>query len=183
MRVSSLIVLLGVYAAGLTRVWRRAGYGRGIRRFEAAAFGGGWLALVAALAPPLDELSETWLVAHMLQHELLMVVAAPLVALSAPMVATLWAVPAGLRRHALDAVRRRPIAQAWTIVTAPASVFLLHATPSNTKAFTCCSTSAFSGPPRCSGGGSPTAATAGSATAPRWSTCLRPPSTAACSGR
>ena len=39
MLASSLAVLLGVYLVGLVRLWRSAGYGRGIRPFEAAAFG------------------------------------------------------------------------------------------------------------------------------------------------
>jgi len=85
------------------------------------------LALVAALSPPIDEWSETWLVAHMVQHELLMVIAAPLMALSAPLIALLWALPAGLRRDALNPVRRPSIAAVWTAVTAPMSVFVLHA--------------------------------------------------------
>ena len=127
MLASSLALLLIVYGAGVARVWRSAGYGRGIRPSEALAFAGGWLAIAVALSPPVDELSDTWLVAHMVQHELLMVVAAPLIAVSAPLIATLWAVPAGLRRRALDAVRRQPITAAWAFVTAPAAVFLLHA--------------------------------------------------------
>jgi cytochrome c oxidase assembly factor CtaG len=127
MLASSLAVLIGVYTAGVVRAWRRAGYGRGLRPVEALAFACGWLALLVALSPPLDELSDTWLVAHMVQHELLMVIAAPLVAISAPLIALLWALPSGLRRRALTAVRRRPIAAAWTAITAPVSVFLLHA--------------------------------------------------------
>jgi putative membrane protein len=127
MLVSSLAALLAVYAAGVGRVWRSAGYGRGVRPIEALAFAGGWLTLAIALSPPLDGWSETWLAAHMVQHELLMVVAAPLVALSAPLIALLWAVPSGIRRRALESVRRRPVTAAWALVTAPLSVFLLHA--------------------------------------------------------
>ena len=67
------------------RLWRHAGYGRGIRPLEALAFGTGWLALAIALSPPLDEWSDAWLAAHMVQHELLMVVAAPLIAVGAPL--------------------------------------------------------------------------------------------------
>ena len=127
MRATSLALLIGVYAAGVVRVWRNAGYGRGIRPLEAVAFGGGWLALVIALSPPLDEWSESWLVAHMVQHELLMVIAAPLVAASAPLIALLWATPSGFRRRVLEAVRRPSIVAVWVILTAPLSVFLLHA--------------------------------------------------------
>jgi putative membrane protein len=126
MRVSSL-ALLGVYLAGLARLWRSAGWGRGIRVGEAAAFGAGWLTLVAALSPPMDEWSDHWLAAHMVQHELLMLVAAPLIALGAPLVALLWAMPAGMRSRVVDVVRGSPVAAAWAVVTAPAAVFFLHA--------------------------------------------------------
>jgi putative membrane protein len=127
MLVSSLAALFGVYTAGVVRIWRTAGCGRGIRPFEALAFGCGWIALAAALSPPVDEWSEHWLAAHMVQHELLMIVAAPLIAVSAPLVAVLWALPASARQRAIDAVRRRPLTVAWTAITAPLSVFLLHA--------------------------------------------------------
>jgi putative membrane protein len=123
----SLAVLLGVYVAGLVRLWRSAGYGRGVRPLEAAAFGAGWLALAVALSPPMDELSDHWIVAHMLQHELLMVVAAPLMALSAPIVVLLWATPARMRRPALARLRSRPVLAVWAALTAPLFVFLAHA--------------------------------------------------------
>ena len=67
--VSLLLVLL-VYGAGLLRVWRSAGYGRGIRVVEAGAFSLAWITIAIALSPPFDELSDAWLVAHMLQWPL-----------------------------------------------------------------------------------------------------------------
>ena len=42
-----------VYGVGLARSWRRAGAGTGVRVWEAAAFAGGWLVLLAALFSPL----------------------------------------------------------------------------------------------------------------------------------
>jgi cytochrome c oxidase assembly factor CtaG/cytochrome c2 len=127
MLVSSLVLSALLYGFGVARVWRAAGYGRGVRALEAAAFGCGWLTLVAALSSPLDELSETWLAAHMVQHELLMVIAAPLMAVSAPLLALLWVLPLRIRRRTLEAVRWRPIAAAWTVLLAPPTVWLLHA--------------------------------------------------------
>ena len=87
MLVSSLLLLAAGYAAGVRRIWRSAGTGRGISYGQVAAFAAGWMTLVIALASPLDEWSETLFVAHIAQHELLMVVAAPLIALSAMSVA------------------------------------------------------------------------------------------------
>jgi putative membrane protein len=127
MLAASLAVWLGMYLAGLIRVWRSAAYGRGITAFEAVAFGAGWIAIAVALSPPMDEWSDRWIVAHMMQHELLMVVAAPLIAAGAPLIALLWAVPSRLRRPILASVRRRPIRAAWGALTSPLAVFLLHA--------------------------------------------------------
>src|SRR6185436_14283201 len=97
MLASSLVFAIGLYAVGVTRLWRSAGYGRGVRPFEALAYTAGCASLVIALSPPLDEWSERWLAAHMVQHELLMVVAAPLIAAGAPLVGMLWAIPLRLR--------------------------------------------------------------------------------------
>jgi putative membrane protein len=126
MLATSVVLLLIVYGAGLARAWRSAGYGRGIRRAEALAFAGGWITIALALSPMVDELADTWQFAHMVQHELLMVIAAPLVAAGAPLIALLWAVPGRLRRRGLESLRRRPITSAWAFITAPATVFVLH---------------------------------------------------------
>ena len=116
-----------IYLAGVARVWRHAGFGRGVTAGQAAAFGAGWLTLVAALSGPMDDLSDRWLVAHMAQHELLIVVAAPLIAFSAPLIAMLWALPARSRGGAAALVRSRSIAAAWAAISAPVTVFVLHA--------------------------------------------------------
>jgi putative membrane protein len=127
MLASSLAALFVVYCVGAVRVWRHAGYGRGIRPFEALAFGAGWLTLVVALSPPLDEWSEQSLAAHMVQHELLMVVAAPLIALAAPLVAFLWAVPSRVRQPLGETVHRGPLTAVWRAMTSPSTVFLIYA--------------------------------------------------------
>jgi putative membrane protein len=126
MLVSSLVVLFAIYTAGLIRVWRSAGAGHGVSAWEATAFAGSWLALAVALLPPVDGWADRYLVAHMAQHELLMAVAAPLFALSSPVVAFLWALPAPLRKRGLEAVRARPVASAWSTLTSPLAAFLLH---------------------------------------------------------
>lgn len=76
-----LLLIGGVYAIGLRSLWRRAGTGSGISRGQAALFGAGLLTLFVALVSPLDALSEELLSAHMVQHLLMVLVAAPLFAL------------------------------------------------------------------------------------------------------
>jgi putative membrane protein len=58
------------------------------------------LALAIALVSPLDRLSDDSFAAHMLQHELLMVVGAPAIAYGAAHLAAIWLLPAGWRRGA-----------------------------------------------------------------------------------
>ncbi|MDQ2695395.1 MAG: cytochrome c oxidase assembly protein, partial [Pseudomonadota bacterium] len=53
------------YAAGLGRLWRRAGRGRGVTVRRAAAFALGFGVLAAALLSPLEALAEASFAAHM----------------------------------------------------------------------------------------------------------------------
>jgi putative membrane protein len=126
MRVSSLVLFFAFYAFGVVRLWQNAGYGRGVRPLEALAFAAGWLALVIALSPPLDEWSDRSLAAHMVQHELLMIVAAPLFAVGAPLVGILWAMPSGFRHTLVGTVQRTPIPALWQVLGAPPTAFVLY---------------------------------------------------------
>lgn len=81
-------------------VWGGHGLRRGVRTREVACFAGGWLTLVVALVSPLHPWGEALFSAHMTQHELLMLVAAPLLVLGSPLAPTLRALPRGWT-HAL----------------------------------------------------------------------------------
>ena len=70
-----------------------AGPGRGVRHWQVACFWTGWTLLALALLSPLHWLGEHLFVAHMVEHEVLMVVAAPLLAVARPIGAFLWALP------------------------------------------------------------------------------------------
>lgn len=92
-----LLIGFGLYLTGIARLWGRAGVGRGISRVRAASFCAGLLVLTAALISPLDAISASLFWLHMVQHLLLILVAAPLLVLGAPEVAWLWALPARWR--------------------------------------------------------------------------------------
>ena len=86
MHAFTLALILGAavwYAAGVRRLWQRAGRGRGVTRVHVAAFAAGIAVLAFAAFAPLDE--RLW--THMVQHELLMVLAAPLLVLGRPLAA------------------------------------------------------------------------------------------------
>jgi cytochrome c oxidase assembly factor CtaG len=80
-------------------LWRHAGRGRGVTLRAVAVFAAGWTALCAALLSPLDALGQQLFSAHMLQHEVLMLVAAPLLVLGQPFAASVWAFPSALRQR------------------------------------------------------------------------------------
>jgi putative membrane protein len=65
-----------------------------VRWRELLCFAGGWLALVVALVSPLHPWGRALFSAHMAQHEILMLVAAPLIVLGRPIVVFLKALPA-----------------------------------------------------------------------------------------
>jgi putative membrane protein len=69
----------------LARLWRHAGHGRGIGIAAVASFTAGWLALAVALVSPLDSLGSELFSVHMVQHEVLMIVAAPLLVAGRPL--------------------------------------------------------------------------------------------------
>jgi putative membrane protein len=122
-----LLALSGaLYAAGVARLWRRAGVGQGIRRWEALCFAAGWLALIVALLSPVDALGGILFSAHMVQHELLILVAAPLMVLGRPLAPFLWALPPAARDGAAEWTRNPAFAAAWRRLTAPLAVFLIH---------------------------------------------------------
>jgi putative membrane protein len=125
--VASLVLTAALYLRGIRALWRNAGSGRGVQVWEVAAFGAGWLALAAALVSPVHRLGGVLFSAHMAQHELLMAVAAPLLVLSRPIVAFLWAVPIFWRRIAGAWSASRPVRGIWELLTLPLVAWTLHA--------------------------------------------------------
>jgi putative membrane protein len=89
---------LVLYVAGQYRLWRRSRLGRAALRRRSLWFAAGWFTLAAAAISPLHEAGENSFTLHMIEHELLMLIAAPLLVLSRPLETMLWAWPAGFRK-------------------------------------------------------------------------------------
>jgi len=123
----SLAISAGLYGRGLARLWRTPAGRRTVRPWQVGAFAIGWLSLVIALISPLDVLSDILFSAHMTQHELLMVVAAPLMVLGRPLIVMLWAFGPEGRQRLTGWSRTRPVAQTWHSATGPLTVWVLHA--------------------------------------------------------
>lgn len=104
----------------------RRGRPPGAPAWRQACFAGGLAAVAGAVVSPLDALSGALASAHMVQHLLLVLVAAPLLALSAPGAALQGAVPASLRRGAVRARRWGAVRAVRRGMRHPATVWLLH---------------------------------------------------------
>jgi len=124
--LTPLLVSASLYAAGVFVLWRRAGWGRGIQPWQVAAYVFGWLALTTALVSPLHWLGEHLFTFHMIEHEIVMVLAAPLIAASRPLGALLWGLPKRFRIGMGLLLRTRLEAQLWRFLTRPVNAMVLH---------------------------------------------------------
>jgi len=109
--------------------WRRKpGYLAPVfRARHQAAFWGGLAVLALALLPPLHPLGEELFSAHMAQHEILMLVAAPLLALSRPSAQLLRGLPLKPRRVIARWFTRPAVHKTWKALTNPFSAWWIHA--------------------------------------------------------
>ena len=120
--VISLVLTAVVFIIGLYHLKRRS-----IRTWEALCFAGGWLALFVALVSPVHAWGRVLFSAHMSQHEILMLVAAPLLVLGRPLIAFLWALPLNWSRSLGNVSKITWINRVWRTLTIPLVAWLLHA--------------------------------------------------------
>lgn len=123
----SLVIIVVLYVVGLRRLWMNDAGRQTIPRWRAVAFLSGWAATGVALLGPLDRWSDVLFSAHMAQHEILMLLAAPLMVLGRPFIAVLWGVPPPARSAVASVAHRRPVAIVWDRLTGPLTVLALHA--------------------------------------------------------
>jgi putative membrane protein len=103
---SAIAALLGIGALYLRGDAQRRRQGARPRPGRIVAFASGWLVTLLALVSPVAGLSGELLWVHMIQHLLLIVVAAPLLALGAPQSTVRRAVGPATRRGMARVVRR-----------------------------------------------------------------------------
>ena len=117
-----LVLAVWAYQRGRRNHRPRVGDG-----WRAACYFGAITVLGVALVSPLDALSSALASAHMVQHVLLVLVAAPLLALSAPAPVLLRAGPPALRSSVAGWRRRlRVTRRTLGFVRSPAAAWLLH---------------------------------------------------------
>lgn len=122
-----LLLTLVLFVIGTRRLLRRSGRGAAALGRRARLFAGGWLLLTAALVSPLHQAGERSFAAHMFEHELIMLAAAPLLVLSEPLAIMLWGLPVRYRQAFGAWSRAAPIRHSWRFLVQPVTATLLQA--------------------------------------------------------
>jgi putative membrane protein len=121
------LVLSGwLYAQGIWRLWSAAGVGHGIKVFSAGCFAAGWISLTLALISPLHPWGQVLFWPHMAQHEILMLISAPLLVLGQPMAVFLKALPPAWARSLAAMGNSRGWLGVWQWITAPFVAWVIH---------------------------------------------------------
>jgi putative membrane protein len=127
---AAIVIAMGAaflfYAMGLRGLWRNAYRGAGVSTRQAGYFYAGWILLAAALLSPIDTLGEELFSMHMVQHELMMLGAAPLLVLGKPLAVFIWAFGPPSRKRIGRFVKLRAVQSAWAKLTRPFNAWLLH---------------------------------------------------------
>lgn len=98
-------VLIGValagalYARGWRRLRSRGRGGRVLKPWRAWCYGAGLATVLLALVSPIGTFTSLFFFMHMIQHILLIMIAAPLIWLGAPMLPMMWAFDRSTRRQ------------------------------------------------------------------------------------
>ncbi|MBV9214745.1 MAG: cytochrome c oxidase assembly protein, partial [Acidobacteria bacterium] len=115
-----------LYSIGIRNLWREAGTGSAVSVRGALLYVCGWLSLFVALVSPVHAWGEVLFSAHMTQHEILMLISAPLIVLGRPLIAFMWALPRDVRKAIGDMTKTSGAARVWSFLTNPTAAFLIH---------------------------------------------------------
>ncbi|HZA20840.1 MAG TPA: cytochrome c oxidase assembly protein [Actinomycetota bacterium] len=118
-------ILLAATTYGLGVVALRRG-GHGPARWRVLCFYAGLVVVVGSLLSPLDALAATLFSAHMVQHLMLILIAAPLLVLGAPVVPVMVAMPRRVRRTSRSIERIPVVDAASRALMNPVVVLALH---------------------------------------------------------
>jgi putative membrane protein len=124
--VVPLLASASLYLTGTLVLWRRAGFGRRIRLRTSCAYVAGWVALAGALVSPLHWLGEHFFTFHMIEHEIIMAVSAPLLVLARPVAAFMWALPGSARLWIGHIMRRKLSQSVWIWLTRAGNATVMH---------------------------------------------------------
>jgi putative membrane protein len=123
--VSPLVTVGVLYALGSWRLRSRRS-ARPAQDWRPLAFWSGWISLGGALVSPLHWLGEHLFTFHMIEHEILMAISAPLMVASRPLGTMLWALPRNARRQTARLLCSWPVRGTWRALASGGTATLLH---------------------------------------------------------
>jgi cytochrome c oxidase assembly factor CtaG len=115
-----LVLTAALYTSGVMRMKTKPS------GWQIASFATGITVLALTLVSPLHQLGTELFSAHMAQHELLMLIAAPLIVLGRPEISIIWAVPEQFRRSMVHGSAMKALVQSWRVLTIPIAAWLIH---------------------------------------------------------
>lgn len=125
-----ILVPLGLgailYGCGSLRLPVRSPASRRAVVRRTLTFWSGWLVLAGALVSPLHWLGEQLFTVHMIEHELVMAVSAPLIVLARPPAMLLWGLPRTIRRRTGQALANKTVRRVWTFLSSGTVATLVH---------------------------------------------------------
>ena len=124
--VVPLLISGSFYALGALNLLRRSRDPYRSRGWQHLAYLLGWLTLAGALVSPLHWLGEHLFTFHMIEHEIVMAVSAPLVVVARPLGTLMWSLPRRLRLAFAGMLRSRPVRMAWDWASNGRNATVLH---------------------------------------------------------
>jgi putative membrane protein len=123
--VTPLVVFGVLYIAGSLVLGQR-GVRQQSRNWRALAYGSGWLTLAGSLISPLHWLGEHLFTFHMIEHEIIMAISAPLLVLANPVGPLLWSLPRSIRKRAGRAMQPNAVRICWKWLSMGSHATVLH---------------------------------------------------------
>jgi len=122
MQTVPALIALGLYGRGLYSTGIRA-----VSRARAAAFVAGVLVALGAVVSPLHSAGDARFSMHMIQHQVLMLIAAPLIVAGRPGLVLALALPMRARKVGWAIGRTRPVAWVLGVLRNPFVILLVYA--------------------------------------------------------
>jgi putative membrane protein len=114
------------YLFGAWSLRRRTTIGHSARAWDATAFTAGWLTLAGALVSPLHWLGEHLFTFHMIEHEIVMAISAPLLIAARPIGTMLWSLSRRARVRMGRLLRWHAFVAVWDWLSAGGNATVLH---------------------------------------------------------
>jgi cytochrome c oxidase assembly factor CtaG len=124
--ITPLLIGAVLYVIGASTLSRKTAIGREVRGWQLVAYSAGWLSLTLALVSPLHFLGEHLFTFHMIEHEIVMAISAPLLVMSRPIGTVLWSMPRPARVMVGRFLRRPATTATWQWLSSGRNATLLH---------------------------------------------------------